>query len=172
MSGVEIIGLIGTTFEIVRAVKDIYEAINRKKGLPDLATELKIFEDIRKAKISKSKSVKELYHSISGVQPPTEGLDSFRASFNTVYADRGIPYALDALGQLDLEDIQSLTLDLLSSLQSLRTSRLLGSSGSSKNLFSDLSRLNSTVNSNNFDLDRIKPLLTAALANHLDDALI
>ncbi|KAL2019741.1 hypothetical protein VTK56DRAFT_9185 [Thermocarpiscus australiensis] len=44
--------------------------------------------------------------------------------------------------------------------------------GSSKNLFSDLSRLNSAVNSNDFCLNRIKPLLNAALTDHLDDALI
>ncbi|KAK3302485.1 uncharacterized protein B0T15DRAFT_577582 [Chaetomium strumarium] len=33
------------------------------------------------------------------------GLNAFRASFNTVCAERGIPSTLDALGQLDLEDI-------------------------------------------------------------------
>ncbi|KAJ4307335.1 hypothetical protein N0V88_000718 [Collariella sp. IMI 366227] len=44
--------------------------------------------------------------------------------------------------------------------------------GSGKNLFSDLSRLNSAVNSNDFDLGRIKPLLNAALADHLDNALL
>ncbi len=69
-------------------------------------------------------------------------------------------------------DVQNVALDLLSALQSLRASRLLRSSGSSKNLFSDLSRLNSAVNSDDFDLDRIKPLLTAALADDSDDALI
>jgi len=40
------------------------------------------------------------------------------------------------------------------------------------NLFSDLSRLNSVINSYDFDLDRIKPLLNAALADPLDDALL
>ncbi|KAK4095776.1 hypothetical protein N658DRAFT_570173 [Parathielavia hyrcaniae] len=100
------------------------------------------------------------------------GLDTFRTSFNTVCTDKEILWTLDALGQLDLEDLQNLALDLLSALQSLRASRLLRSSGSGKNLFSDLSRLNSAVNSNGFDLDRIKPLLNAALADHLEDALI
>ncbi|KAH8743581.1 hypothetical protein F5883DRAFT_40734 [Diaporthe sp. PMI_573] len=104
--------------------------------------------------------------------PIGNGLDAFRASFNTACADREIPCTLDALGQLDLKDIQNLALDLLSALQTLRASRLLRSSGSSKNLFSDLSRLNSAVNSDDLDLDRIKPLLKAALADDSDDAFI
>lgn len=57
-------------------------------------------------------------------------------------------------------------------LQSLRITRLLGSSGSGKNLLSDLSRLNSAVNSDDFDLDRIKPLLHITLAENPNDALI
>ncbi|KAK3935018.1 hypothetical protein QBC46DRAFT_413396 [Diplogelasinospora grovesii] len=56
--------------------------------------------------------------------------------------------------------------------RSLRVSRLLRSSGSGKNLFSDLSKLNSAVNSEDFDLDRIKPLLNTALAHDLDDAIL
>jgi hypothetical protein len=69
-------------------------------------------------------------------------------------------------------DLQNLVLVLLSTLQILPASRLLRSSGAGKNLFSDLSRLNSAVNSDDFDLGRIKPLLNAAIANDLDDALI
>ncbi|KAB5581241.1 hypothetical protein GE09DRAFT_1085605 [Coniochaeta sp. 2T2.1] len=105
--------------------------------------------------------------------PIGNGLDAFRASFNTVCADKRIPYTPDVPGQLDLEDVQNLALDLLSALQSLRASRLLRpGGGSGKNLFSDLSRLSSAGNSDDFDLDRIKPLLRAALADHRDDALI
>ena len=69
-------------------------------------------------------------------------------------------------------DLQNLALDLLLALQSLRISRLLRSSGSGKNLFSDLSRLNSAVNSDDFDPDRIRPLLKSAVADNPDDALI
>lgn len=68
-------------------------------------------------------------------------------------------------------DLQNLTIDLLLALQSLRASRLLRSSGSGKNLFSDLSRLNSAVNSDDFDLDSIKPLLRSVIAGD-NDALI
>ncbi|KAK4243176.1 hypothetical protein C7999DRAFT_44951 [Corynascus novoguineensis] len=44
--------------------------------------------------------------------------------------------------------------------------------GDNDRLFKDMISLNSAVNSDDFDLDRIKPLLRAALADHRDDALI
>ena len=69
-------------------------------------------------------------------------------------------------------DLQNLTLDLLGVLQDLRASCLLPSSGRGKNLRCDLLRLDSAVESDDFDLDHTKPLLNAALANDLDDALI
>lgn len=69
-------------------------------------------------------------------------------------------------------DLQNLALDLLSTLQTLRASRLLRSRGSTKNLFGDIVRLTSTVNSDDFELDCIKPLLRSALADDVDDALI
>ena len=37
---------------------------------------------------------------------------------------------------------------------------------------SDLLRLELSLDSDDFDLDRIKPVLNAALADHLDDTLI
>ncbi|CRK47526.1 hypothetical protein BN1723_016768, partial [Verticillium longisporum] len=66
---------------------------------------------------------------------------------------------------------KNLALDLLSALQSLRASRLLSSSGRGKNLFSDLSRLNFSINSDDFNLDYIKPLLRSAIADEPDNAL-
>lgn len=120
--------------------------------------------------------------------PIGEGLNTFRASFNSICDNAGVSRTPDALGQLDQEgiiiqlralhfsdqhtDIQNLTIYLLLALQSLRASRLLPSSGSGKNLFSDLSSLNSAVNSDKYDFHRIKPLLNTALADHLNDALI
>jgi hypothetical protein len=79
------------------------------------------------------------------------------------------------------KDLQTLTLDLLSALQSLHASRLLCSAGWDKNLYGDLLRLNSAVNSGEFDFDRIKPLVKSALTdipnhtiiwNHVYDAVI
>ena len=52
----------------------------------------------------------------------------------------------------------------------LRAPRVLRSGGSGKDLFGDLLRLTSAVHSDDFDLDRIKPLLNVALADHLENA--
>ncbi|KAK4031879.1 hypothetical protein C8A01DRAFT_20970, partial [Parachaetomium inaequale] len=51
--------------------------------------------------------------------PIGNGLDSFCASFNTVCVDSGIPYILDALGQLDLEGRISITSMLYTLLTSI-----------------------------------------------------
>ena len=69
-------------------------------------------------------------------------------------------------------DLHNLVLDLLSAFLSLRTCRLLRSSGKGKNLYDDLARLTIRSVSTDFDLDHIEPLLKAALADDLDDALI
>ncbi|KAK0612265.1 hypothetical protein B0T14DRAFT_439280 [Immersiella caudata] len=109
--------------------------------------------------------------------PTGNGLDAFCTSFNSICKGAHISCTPDALEQLGQEgktpqlDLQNLTIDLLLALQSLRASRLLRSSGSGKNLFSDLSRLNSAINSDDFDLDSIKPLLRSAIADD-NDALI
>ncbi|KAK4134878.1 hypothetical protein BT67DRAFT_378402 [Trichocladium antarcticum] len=104
--------------------------------------------------------------------PIANSLEGFRTSYQSVCRSKRVPCTLDALDQLDLEDVQNLALDLLSALQTLRTSRLLHSAGSGKDLFGDLLRLTSSVYSNNFDLDRIRPLLEAALVDDLNDTLI
>ncbi|KAH7016034.1 uncharacterized protein B0I36DRAFT_41579 [Microdochium trichocladiopsis] len=104
--------------------------------------------------------------------PIGKGLDAFRASFGLICEGASVPCTPDSLGRIGQEDLQNLTLDLLLALQSLRISRLLRSSGSGKNLLSDLSRLSSAVNSDDFDRNSIKPLLSAALANNPDDAVI
>ena len=49
---------------------------------------------------------------------------------------------------------------------------MLRSSSSQKTLYDDLSSLNSPVNSGDFNLDLIKPLIGAALADNPDDAAI
>ncbi|KAL3584588.1 hypothetical protein FPOAC2_14368 [Fusarium poae] len=117
-----------------------------------------------------------------GVQPQSriiednpigDGLNAFRASFKSICEGASVPCTLDALEQLSQEDLQNLVIDLLLALQGLRISRLLRSSGSGKNLLSDLSRLNAAaVNLDDFDLHRIKPLLRLTLADKPDDALI
>jgi len=56
-------------------------------------------------------------------------------------------------------------------LQGLRASRRLPSSGRGENLDVELSTVYPAVASKNFDVDRIKPLLKAALADTPDDTL-
>ncbi|KAH6876701.1 hypothetical protein B0T10DRAFT_196376 [Thelonectria olida] len=104
--------------------------------------------------------------------PIGDGLDAFHASFKSICQDRCISCSPDALAQFDQEVLQKLSIDLILALQGLRVSRLLRSASGGKNLFSDLSTLGSSVNSNDVDLDRIKPLLNAVLADDPDDALI
>ncbi|KAJ9129857.1 Rhodopsin kinase [Pleurostoma richardsiae] len=98
--------------------------------------------------------------------PIGNSLDAFRSSFNSTCEDRSISYTPDALGQLGQD-----ALDLVSALQGLRASRLLPSRGGGKNLFSDLSKLNAAINSDDFDFDRIRPLLIAALTNKPDSEI-
>ncbi|KAK3371659.1 hypothetical protein B0T24DRAFT_531126 [Lasiosphaeria ovina] len=113
----------------------------------------------------------QLRSKIIDENPIGKGLHAFLASFNSICKGAHISCTPDALEQLGHDDLQNLAIDLLLALQSLRASRLLRSSGSGKNLFSDLSRLNSAVNSDDFDLDSIKPLLRSVIAGD-SDALI
>ncbi|KAK7210153.1 hypothetical protein V2G26_017331 [Clonostachys chloroleuca] len=104
--------------------------------------------------------------------PIGNGLNAFRTSFNSICEDRNIspdPAAVEHLGQ---EDLQNLVLVLLSTLQIHPAARLLRSSGNGKNLFDDLLRLNSAVNSGEFEPDRIKPLLRSAVTDTPDDTVI
>ncbi|RSL57392.1 hypothetical protein CEP54_008310 [Fusarium duplospermum] len=104
--------------------------------------------------------------------PIGNGLDAFRASFKSICDSTNTnTWTTDALDQLSQEDLQNLIIDLLLALQSLRISRILRSSGSGKNLLSDLSRLNAAVNSDDFDLNRIKPLLRVTLADEPDELI-
>ena len=64
--------------------------------------------------------------------------------------------------------LKDILLDLILALQSLPTSRLLPSKGANKNLFIDLSRLNSAVNADDFDIGQFLPLLGAILSDTSD----
>lgn len=97
--------------------------------------------------------------------PPTRSLNS-TSKVRAAYITFGTGESLNPC-----IDVQNLALDLLIALLSHRASRLLRSSGNGRNLFGDLSRLNSAVNSNEFDPDRIKTLLYTALVDHPDDVI-
>jgi hypothetical protein len=68
--------------------------------------------------------------------------------------------------------VQDLAFNLLSALQILPAIRLLRSKTGHDTLRNDLLRLISAITSIDFDFDRIKPLLNAALAENPDDALV
>ncbi|PMD53352.1 uncharacterized protein K444DRAFT_646753 [Hyaloscypha bicolor E] len=104
--------------------------------------------------------------------PIGKGLDAFRTSFNSICEDTSISCTPDTLGQLTQEDIQTLTIGLLSALLNLPATRFLRSKTSHGTLSSDLLKLISAITSDNFHFDRIKPLLTAALTDNWDDVLI
>ncbi|KAK3367307.1 hypothetical protein B0T24DRAFT_387668 [Lasiosphaeria ovina] len=100
--------------------------------------------------------------------PIGRGLGAFRASFGAICEGASISRTPDAVERLSHEDLQNLTLILLSNLRILPASRLLRSSGRSESLFSDLSRLDSAVSSDDFDFDRIIPLLKSAITDDND----
>ncbi|EJT68211.1 hypothetical protein GGTG_14211 [Gaeumannomyces tritici R3-111a-1] len=98
--------------------------------------------------------------------PIGNGLATFYALFASICDEKQVPRTPDAL------DFQTIVIALLSALQILPASRLLRSGGTGKNVLADIARLNLAVASDDFDLDRIKPLLRAALAGDPNDALI
>ncbi|KAK0610050.1 hypothetical protein B0T17DRAFT_593872 [Bombardia bombarda] len=104
--------------------------------------------------------------------PIEKGLDAFRASFSSICEGASVSCTPDALEQLGQEDLQNVVLDLLFALRNLPTIRFLRSKTGHGTLRNDLLKLNSAVSSDDFDFDRIKPLLKAAIADDPDDALI
>jgi hypothetical protein len=69
-------------------------------------------------------------------------------------------------------ELRKLIRSFLRAAQNLPAADLLPATTHRGTLRDDLLRLELSLRSDDFDLDRIKPLLNAALADHLDDALI
>ncbi|KAI8710295.1 Non-specific serine/threonine protein kinase [Fusarium sp. LHS14.1] len=119
--------------------------------------------------------------------PIGNGLDAFRASFNLICEGADISCCPDALDELDQEgvasitllqhypnyplDLRNLTLPLLVALQSHTVSGSLLTTTGRGALRGDLLRLISAAASDDFNFDRVKPLLKSALASE-PDALI
>lgn len=104
-------------------------------------------------------------------KPIGEGLNGFRDSFNSTCKDLGVSDSLDALHQIGNEELKDTLLDLILALQSLPASRSLSSNGGNKSLFGDLSRLNSAVDSDGFDIEQFIPLLNAILRIEPDEVI-
>ncbi|GKU09620.1 unnamed protein product [Fusarium langsethiae] len=113
----------------------------------------------------------ELQPEVIRDNPIGNGLDVFRASFDSICEGAGISCCPDALDELDQEDLRNLSLPLLFALQSHTASGLLLTNTGRGTLRSNLLRLISAAASDDFDFDRVKPLLKSALASE-PDALI
>ncbi|KAI8634829.1 serine/threonine-protein kinase Sgk2 [Xylariaceae sp. FL1651] len=105
--------------------------------------------------------------------PIGKGLNTFRASYALICEKLNIPNTQDSLHQLSHDELQNITVQLLSALQILPAARLLRSN-SGRTLFSELPRLYAAVTSDDFDFDfnDVRPLLKAALSESPDDVLI
>ncbi|RNJ56960.1 hypothetical protein D7B24_006606 [Verticillium nonalfalfae] len=110
--------------------------------------------------------------SIIKEHPIGKGLEAFNASFKSICTNRDIPSHPAALGKLDDDELQNIALVLLSTLQILPAARQLQSKTSGKHIFNDLLTLNAAVVSDDCNFDRIRPLLSSALTEDPDDALL
>ncbi|XTI94677.1 hypothetical protein V2W45_1349116 [Cenococcum geophilum] len=105
--------------------------------------------------------------AIIKAKPIAHVLDAFRDSAQSLYTSS----PTTVLDRIRNEGPQNHALDLISALQILPASRSLPSSSGGKNLFSNLSTLNLAINTGDFDLGRVIPLLTAVL-NDKSNAVI
>ncbi|KAK1837761.1 hypothetical protein CCHR01_19617 [Colletotrichum chrysophilum] len=104
--------------------------------------------------------------------PIGNSLDAVRSTFDSICNGAKTPCTVDTIDRLGAEDLRNLTLPLLFALQSHILSRSLPSKSGSKNFQSDLLRLISAAASDDFEFDRVKPLLKSVLSNKVDDFTI
>ncbi|OCK78451.1 hypothetical protein K432DRAFT_427264 [Lepidopterella palustris CBS 459.81] len=109
--------------------------------------------------------------AIVKAKPIGHGLDAFRETAQSFLQELSVSDPITVLSQIDSEGLQDHALDLVLALQSLPASRHLPSSSGGKNIFGDLSRLSSAINTGDFDVGRVIPLLTAIL-NNASDSII
>lgn len=104
--------------------------------------------------------------------PIGNGLDDFHASFKEICEGRSVSFTPDALQLLGQEGLRKLVLAFLSVAQNFPAARLLPAGTGRGTLRSDLLRLELSLDSDDFDLDCIQPLLRVALADKPDDTSI
>ncbi|KAF4211370.1 hypothetical protein CNMCM5878_002704 [Aspergillus fumigatiaffinis] len=81
-------------------------------------------------------------------------------------------YAKDkSIGDIIPHNLQNLALDLVSVLRSLPDLRTRPSVNRRKNLLGDVLRLNSAISSDDFDIDKLIPLLSAVVNEESDDII-
>lgn len=102
--------------------------------------------------------------------PIATGLDGFRATFSSAHQVARYPETTAILGELQPDQLQNLILNLLAALQVLPAARILRANNG-KILFVEILGLNSAVASDDFDLDRLYPLLKVSV-DRADDSTI
>ncbi|KAL8296099.1 hypothetical protein RB600_001543 [Gaeumannomyces tritici] len=103
--------------------------------------------------------------------PIGDGLAAFNLLFKSICYKNELSHTPDALRSVETKDLRSLTISILLTLQDLPAAKQLSSARSGA-LEDDLLKLISAAASKDFDFSRVRPLLNAALADDLDDALI
>ncbi|KAL7799783.1 serine/threonine-protein kinase Sgk2 [Trichoderma ceciliae] len=104
-------------------------------------------------------------------KPIGDGLNVFRDSFKSLCEELRISTSVDGLQHIGYEGLQSLALDIVSALLVLPASRILSSNSGNKNFFHELLRLSSAINSDDFYIERVTPLLEAVINNESDDII-
>ncbi|KAK6950139.1 hypothetical protein Daesc_008465 [Daldinia eschscholtzii] len=104
--------------------------------------------------------------------PIGKGLETFRVLFDSACKREGVVRSPGAVEQLSRESLRDLVNLLLLTLQVHPASSLLAVRTGRGTLRDGLRQLQVALNSDDLDLDRIKPLPKLALADDLDDALI
>ncbi|PYH88282.1 hypothetical protein BO71DRAFT_365724 [Aspergillus ellipticus CBS 707.79] len=104
-------------------------------------------------------------------KPIGAGLDAFRDVVTSTCHAAIRPFSVASLSQLDPEVLKDLCLDLVTTLLSLPASRSLPSVSRGKTLLGDLSTLNSTIDSNDFDVKNLIPLCVAVYTGEPDEVV-
>ncbi|OCL07126.1 hypothetical protein AOQ84DRAFT_320397 [Glonium stellatum] len=101
--------------------------------------------------------------------PIDDGLKSFCVALNS--SKLGISATPNIINQSDSEELKNIVVDLTVALQKLPAARLLPSVTGRGTLRSDLLRLGSSVDSDDFSIERIIPLLKAVLSAESDEVI-
>ncbi|KAE8155744.1 hypothetical protein BDV40DRAFT_294090 [Aspergillus tamarii] len=105
-------------------------------------------------------------------RPIGDGLNAFRDEFVLTCRSSGLPCSVQSVHELYHDTLKNLCICLILALQALPASRALPPVvGAHKNLFNYLSRLSSSINSDEFNLERLLPLLIAAFNRESDEVI-
>ncbi|KKK17119.1 hypothetical protein ARAM_006192 [Aspergillus rambellii] len=103
--------------------------------------------------------------------PIADGLASFRDTLLSRCKDAQLPCSAASLNQLHNDVLKDLSVDLVTTLLSHPASRTLPSAGRGRTLLGDLSKLNSTIDSGDFDVKGLIPLFSAVFTGAPDEVV-